>query len=146
MKFEKGILEKLCATYLRAAADLEMFPEDSEEYRRAELAAMNASRTVRELFGMTAAKDLWAEGLIGRSRVAERMRQGHAATNFGKITESQEALAAFLSSLPVLSGPWDEAFHRRHCDDCPEIECGECENKALNNPLWWLSPAAETEA
>lgn len=64
-------------------------------------------------------------------------------SNFEKITASPETLAAFLSSLPVLSGPWDEDFHRRYCDACPAEECGECENKALNNPLWWLSLAAE---
>ena len=143
MKAEKGILENLRATYLRAAADLELFPEGSEEYRRAELAAMNTSRTVFELYGATAAEDLSLEGLRERSRVAERMRRGHAATNFEKITATPEALAAFLSSLPVLSGPWDEAFHRRYCDACSAEECGGCENRALNNPLWWLSLAAE---
>ena len=122
---ENSILKSLRETYLRAAADLELFPEGSEEYRRAELAAMNTSRTVFELYGATAAEDLRAAGLQERSRVAERMRRGHAATNFEKITASPEALAAFLSSLPVLSGPWDEAFHRRYCDACPVEECGE---------------------
>ncbi|WP_322172305.1 hypothetical protein [Acutalibacter caecimuris] len=106
---------------------------------------MNTSRTVFELYGATAAEDLRAAGLQERSRVAERMRRGHAATNFEKITASPEALAAFLSSLPVLSGPWDEAFHHRYCDACSAEECGECENKALNNPLWWLSLAAEVD-
>lgn len=140
------ILGNLRETYLHAAADLEMFPEGSAEYRRAELAAMNTSRTVFELFGATAAEDLRAAGLQERSRIAERMRRaGHATTNFEKITASPEALAAFLSSLPVLSGPWDEAFHHRYCDACSAEECGECENKALNNPLWWLSLAAEVD-
>lgn len=107
---------------------------------------MNTSRTVFELFGATAAEDLRAAGLQERSRIAERMRRaGHATTNFEKITASPEALATFLSSLPVLSGPWDEAFHRRYCDACSAEECGECENKALNNPLWWLSLAAEVD-
>ena len=106
---------------------------------------MNTSRTVFELYGATAAEDLRAAGLQERSRVAERMRRGHAATNFEKITASPEALAAFLSSLPVLSGPWDEAFHRRYCDACSAEECGGCENKALNNPFWWLSLAAEAD-
>ena len=140
---ENDILKNLRETYLLAAADLELFPEGSEEYRRAEVEAMNTSRTVFELYGATAAEDLRAAGLQERSRVAERMRRGHAATNFEKITASPEALAAFLSSLPVLSGPWDEAFHHRYCDACSAEECGECENKALNNPLWWLSLAAE---
>lgn len=67
-------------------------------------------------------------------------------SNFEKITASPEALAAFLSSLPLLAGPWDEAFHRRYCDACPVEECGECGNKALNNPLWWLCLAAEADA
>lgn len=107
---ENDILKNLRETYLLAAADLELFPEGSEEYRRAEVEAMNTSRTVFELYGATAAEDLRAAGLQERSRVAERMRRGHAATNFEKITASPEALAAFLSSLPVLSGPWDEAL------------------------------------
>lgn len=102
---ENGILKSLRETYLRAAADLELFPEGSEEYRRAELAAMNTSRTVFELYGATAAEDLRAAGLQERSRVAERMRREHTATNFEKITASPEALAAFLSSLPLLAGP-----------------------------------------
>lgn len=66
-----------------------------------------------------------------------------AQSNFEKITASPEALAAFLSSLPVLSGPWDEAFHRRYCDACPAENCDGCENRALNNPLWWLGLPAE---
>ena len=33
---ENGILKNLRETYLIAAADLELFPEGSEEYRRAE--------------------------------------------------------------------------------------------------------------
>ena len=106
---------------------------------------MNTSRTVFELFGATAAEDLRAAGLEKRRQVAERMRRGHAETNFEKITASPEALAAFLSSLPLLAGPWDEAFHRRYCDACSAEECGGCENRALNNPLWWLSLAAEAD-
>ena len=48
MKAEKGILENLRATYLRAAADLELFPEGSEEYRRAELARSEERRVGKE--------------------------------------------------------------------------------------------------
>lgn len=139
---ENSILKSLRETYLRAAADLELFPEGSEEYRRAEMAAMNTSRTVLELYGATAAEDLMAAGWEERKRVAERINRGHAETNFEKITESPEALAAFLAALPLLAGPWDEAFHRRYCDACPAEECGECKDKALNNPLWWLGLAA----
>ena len=54
---KNDILKNLRETYLHAAADLEIFPEGSEEYRRAELAAMNTSRTVFELYGATAAED-----------------------------------------------------------------------------------------
>ena len=60
---ENGILKSLRETYLRAAADLELFPEGSEEYRRAELAAMNTSRTVFELFGAAAAEALREEAV-----------------------------------------------------------------------------------
>lgn len=70
---ENDILKNLRETYLLAAADLELFPEGSEEYRRAEVEAMNTSRTVFELYGATAAEDLRAAGLQERSRVAERM-------------------------------------------------------------------------
>jgi len=31
-------------------------------------------------------------------------------TNFEKITESPDALAAFLRSLNVIDGPWDISF------------------------------------
>ena len=120
---ENGILKSLRETYLRAAADLELFSEGSEEYRRAELAATNTSRTVFELYGATTAENLRAAGLQEQSRVAERMRRGYAATNFEKITASPEALADFLSSLSVLSGPWDEAFHRRYCNACTAENC-----------------------
>ena len=77
--------------------------------------------------------------------IEHRLSEEAGRSNFEKIAESPEALAAFLSSLPVLSGPWDEAFHRRYCDACSAEECGGCENKALNNPFWWLSLAAEAD-
>ena len=35
-------------------------------------------------------------------------------TNFEKITQSPEALGEFLSSLPMLEGPWDEEFQRNY--------------------------------
>ena len=31
--------------------------------------------------------------------------------NFERITASPEALGAFLASLHILQGPWDDAFH-----------------------------------
>ena len=36
-------------------------------------------------------------------------------SNFEKITATPEALGAFLASLPVATGPWDEEFHRTFC-------------------------------
>ncbi len=146
---ENSILKNLRETYLLAAADLEIFPEGSQEYRRAEIAAMNTSRTVFELFGATAAEELREAGLKERGRVAERMSRSHEKTNFEKITESPEALAEFLGALPVLSGPWDDAFHRAFCDKCSAENCdGEnCPHSAeRDNPAWWLGlPAAEVE-
>ena len=65
-------------------------------------------------------------------------------TQFEKITESPEVLAAFLAALPVIDGPWDTEFHKRFCDDC---RCKEFRN----NPRWWLSltdtqePSEETK-
>ena len=145
---ENDILKNLRETYLLAAADLELFPEGSEEYRRAEVAAMNTSRTVFELFGATAAEDLRAAGLEKRRQVAERMRRGLAETNFEKITASPAALADFLGSLPTLSGPWDDSFHRAFCDACPAENCDaeNCPHNAeRDNPLWWLGLAAEAD-
>lgn len=145
---ENGILKNLRETFILAARDLALFPEGSEEYRRAEVAAMNTSRTVFELFGATAAEELREAGLKERSRIAEQMSRGRVATNFEKITESPEALAAFLSSLPVLTAPWDESLYRTFCDDCPSENC-DAENCPHNaergNPLWWLGLAAEAD-
>ena len=63
-------------------------------------------------------------------------------TNFANLTQSPEALGAFLSSLPVLEGPWDEEFHRRYCDGCTRADCDGGEgcphSEQRNNPLWWL--------
>lgn len=63
-------------------------------------------------------------------------------TNFANITQSPEALGTFLSSLPVLEGPWDEEFHRRYCDGCTRTDCDGGEgcphSEQRNNPLWWL--------
>ena len=43
-------------------------------------------------------------------------------TNFDRITASPEVLAAFLASLPCLDAPWDDAFHRVFCDNCPTTD------------------------
>lgn len=61
--------------------------------------------------------------------------------NFERITASPEALGAFLASLPVLQGPWDDAFRRAFCDTCDAENC-DAENCAhpteRDNPTWWL--------
>ena len=62
-------------------------------------------------------------------------------TNFEKIAASPETLGTFLASLPIASGPWDEAFHRMFCDGCQAEDCGvqDCPHKVeRGNPLWWL--------
>ena len=64
--------------------------------------------------------------------------------NFERITASPEALGDFLASLPVLQGPWDDAFHRTFCDDCPVEDCDAegCPHQTeRNNPTWWLKLA-----
>lgn len=62
--------------------------------------------------------------------------------NFERITASPEVLADFLAALPVLSGPWDDDFHRTFCDSCPAENCDaeNCPHQAeRNNPAWWLN-------
>ena len=70
-------------------------------------------------------------------------------TNFEKITTSPETLGTFLASLPIASGPWDEAFHRMFCDGCQVEDCdGQgCPHKVeRGNPLWWLMQEAEGQS
>ena len=43
--------------------------------------------------------------------------------NFEKITKTPQALAEFLCELPVLEGPWDDAFRAKHWK-AGEIEDG----------------------
>lgn len=43
--------------------------------------------------------------------------------NFERITASPEALGDFLGALPILSGPWDDDFHRVFCDSCDAENC-----------------------
>lgn len=65
-------------------------------------------------------------------------------TNYEKITQSPEALAAFLSSLPCLEGPWNEEFHKQFCAACIAPECENCPHEDYRNaPGWWLSLAAK---
>ena len=70
-------------------------------------------------------------------------------TNFEKIAASPETLGMFLASLPIASGPWDEAFHRMFCDGCQVEDCdGQgCPHKVeRGNPLWWLMQEAEGQS
>ena len=70
-------------------------------------------------------------------------------TNFEKIAASPETLGTFLASLPIASGPWDEAFHRMFCDGCQVEDCdGQgCPHKVeRGNPLWWLMQEAEGQS
>lgn len=63
---------------------------------------------------------------------------------FERITQSPEALGEFLASLPVLTGPWDDAFNRSFCDACKAEDCNPCPHQAQrNNPLWWLLQEAQ---
>lgn len=68
--------------------------------------------------------------------------------NFEQIAETPEALGAFLSALPVADGPWDAEFRRVFCTACSAENCDgdNCPHGAArNNPLWWLTQAAEVE-
>lgn len=61
-------------------------------------------------------------------------------TNFDRITASPEVLAAFLASLPCLDAPWDDAFHRVFCDNCPTADCPKAcpHEEERDSPAWWL--------
>jgi len=62
--------------------------------------------------------------------------------NFERITETPEALGAFLASLPVADGPWNVEFRRLFCKTCPAQNCdgANCPHNAeRDNPLWWLT-------
>lgn len=80
-------------------------------------------------------------GLCGRPWRAWTCTRGRAdtMTEFERITVSPAALGAFLSSLPCLEGPWDDAFHREFCGKCAAENCDACPHEAeRNNPAWWL--------
>lgn len=69
-------------------------------------------------------------------------------SNFEKITETPEALAAFLSSLPVAASPWEREFHKEFCAECGREDCDgkPCLHQdKRNNPLWWLKQAADKQ-
>ncbi len=67
-------------------------------------------------------------------------------TEYERITESPQALAAFLRELPVLEAPWDQAFQKQYCAGCAAEDCDTCPNEACrNNPAWWLAQTATEE-
>ena len=61
-------------------------------------------------------------------------------TQYERITESPQALAAFLRELPVIEAPWDQAFQKQYCAGCAATDCDACPN-----PAWWLAQAATEE-
>ena len=64
-------------------------------------------------------------------------------SNFEKITETPEALGAFLESLTVINSPWEDGFHKAFCGTCGKTDCGICPHQdKRNNPLWWLTQEA----
>ena len=67
-------------------------------------------------------------------------------TEYERITQSPQALAAFLRELPVIEAPWDQAFQKQYCAGCAAEDCDACPNEAYrNNPAWWLAQAATEE-
>lgn len=69
-------------------------------------------------------------------------------SNFEKIAATPEALGAFLASLPVATGPWDESFREKFCASCEREDCDaeHCPHQdKRNNPTWWLTQTAEGE-
>ena len=67
-------------------------------------------------------------------------------TNFDRITASPEVLAAFLASLPCLDAPWDDAFHRVFCDNCPTTDCPlVCPHEAERNSAAWCVKLEATQ-
>jgi len=69
-------------------------------------------------------------------------------SNFEKVAASPEALGAFLFSLHVATGPWDESFYRDFCDSCERENCDveHCPHQdERNNPTWWLKQAETGE-
>ena len=68
-------------------------------------------------------------------------------TNFEKFTASPAVLGAFLASLHVMTGPWDDAFHRAYCDACTAEDCdgpGGCPHQEIRGRVisWWMDREA----
>ena len=68
-----------------------------------------------------------------------------AYTIFDQITESPEALAAFLAKLNAVDTPWERMFEAYFCPACPFEDCPtECPHEEeRDNPAWWLRLPAE---
>ena len=67
-------------------------------------------------------------------------------TEYERITQSPQALAAFLRALPVVEMPWDTAFQKQYCAGCAAEECDACPNEAYRNkPAWCLAQTATEE-
>ncbi|MCX4374254.1 MAG: hypothetical protein OSJ58_21010 [Dysosmobacter sp.] len=47
-------------------------------------------------------------------------------TEYERITESPQALAAFLRELPVIEAPWDRAFQKQYGAGCAVEDCDAC--------------------
>lgn len=67
---------------------------------------------------------------------------------FQKITATPDELAAALERLPIMTGPWDTAFHRAYCDACAAECCdpdangaGGCPHQEIRGRVirWWLA-------
>ena len=48
------------------------------------------------------------------------------ANNFEAHASTPQAFAEFLCGLPVLEGPWDDAFRAKHCKTCEIEDCAHC--------------------
>ena len=59
-------------------------------------------------------------------------------SRFERITESPDALAAVLVSIPTADAPWDMAFERVFCANCALENCDACPHKNVDRIRWWL--------
>ena len=73
-------------------------------------------------------------------------REEEGVTNFERLTQSPEALAAWLENLRAVNTPWERAFDRVFCAECQNQNCDQCpEEEYRVNPLWWLGQKAEEQ-
>lgn len=68
--------------------------------------------------------------------------------HFERLMASPEVLGEFLSGLPLLQGPWNDAFQQTFCRSCHAENC-DAENcphrEERDNPTWWLGLDAVSE-